>query len=618
MTVAGGFSGTILHVDLAAQQVRRQALDERMARDFIGGLGLTFRLALDAITPGVDPLSADNPIVLGAGPLVGTDVPSSSRIYAVSRVPATGTIGWSGAGGMTFGCNLKYAGYDNLIITGQSDHPVFLEINDDRILFHDAADLWGKGIAETTRQVNRVTGGSSGVIAIGPAGENRSVFSMAYVDGVSTLGRGGFGAVFGSKNLKAIAVHGTGGVRVADQKAYRSLRNELVEEIRNYRYLKEWQHMGMLKSFPVAPLEVYEKIKKRRLACVSCPVGCKDLVEIKDGPFAGETFRSSSAINLFTPLMYGFTDYREAARLISVLDDFGMDMFEFFGVMRFAAALFEQGILPAEENDPPIVINDLSAMTAWAKKTAQRQGVGDVLADGFAGMLSAYGEQAAGCAPALVKNMHPYTGPESALPWDLFGTMELGQMIDPRGPHVGSGGSPTYFARRPLDVFPRHMKRMGVPEQAVGRILPENENNETGLNVGALLAYSHRWFSILGSLGVCARGQVNRFYNAERCAVLYQSVTGIATTLEQLQHRAARVWTLYKMLNVREGVGRTADAVPERWVTQPGFKDYLTETSLTREQIEAMVSDYYREQGWHPDTGVPEPETLKRLALDSF
>lgn len=618
MTLAGGFAGTILHVDLTRRRIHREPLDARLARDFIGGLGLCFRLALDAIKPGTDPFSPDNPIILGAGPLVGTDVPSSSRVYGVTKFPATGAVGWCGAGGMTFGCRLKQAGYDHIIITGQSDHPVYLEIIDDTVQLKDAAGLWGKGIAETGRLISQWTEGQSGIIAIGQAGENRSVFSMAYVDGVATLGRGGFGAVMGAKNLKAVTVQGTGGIGVADDKPYKRLRNELTEEIRSYRHLKDWQRLGMLKTFPVVPPELYEKIRKRRLACVSCPVGCKDLVEIPDGPLAGKIIRSSSAVNLFTPLMYGFTDYREAAGLIAALDDFGLDMFEFFGVMRFAAALFEQGILPAAANDPPVVINSLPSMLAWAARIAGREGVGDVLARGFAGMLAAYGDAAAACAPALIKNVHPYTGPDSALPWDLFGTMELGQVLEPRGPHVGSGGSPTYFAKRPLDMFPKHLQRMGVPDPAIDDILAKKPDGRPGLKVGALLAYSHRWFAMLGSLGICARGQINRFYNAGRCAALYQAVTGIPTDLEQLRHRAERVWTLYKMLNLREGIGRTADTAPERWTADPGFKEYVSETPLTSEMIEEMIADYYREQGWNRETGVPETETLKRLGLDGL
>ncbi len=618
MKTLGGFAGKILYVDLTQKTIKTGALDPDMAKKFVGGLGLTIKLAYDRIKPGTDPLSPDNPVVIGAGPLVGTDIPSSSRVYAVTKFPASGTIGWCGAGGVTFGCMFKNAGYDHLIIEGQSDKPVYLKIIDHKVELCDAGELWGKGILDTCETLKMSDGRQGGVISIGQAGENRVTFSMAYVDGIATLGRGGFGAVLGAKKLKAIFVKGSQGIDVADQERYESLKNELLQTIQGYRYLKEWQSLGMLKSFPAVPVETYEKIKKRRIACVSCPLGCKDVVEIKDGRFKGLVARSSSAINLFTPLAYGFTDYREAVKLIATLDEYGLDMFEFFGVMNFAAALFKNGVIPEKENIPEIAMDSLESMEIWAGKIAGREGIGRILADGFAGMLDTYKKDAEDYAPALVKGMHPYTGPDSALPWDLFGTMELGQIMDFRGPHVGSGGSPTYFAKRPLDVFPRHLKRMGVPDPAIARILPDPgaPEDEQNLKIGSLLKYSHRWFSILGSLGICARAQVNRFYNAELCAALYEAVTGIGTDIDQLRLRADRVWTLYKMANVREGVGRNAESIPERWVRHPGFKNYVSEKPVTREEIEQMITDYYMEQGWDTATGIPKAETLKKLGLE--
>jgi aldehyde:ferredoxin oxidoreductase len=311
--------------------------------------------------------------------------------------------------------------------------------------------------------------------------------------------------------------------------------------------------------------------------------------------------------------MYGFKDYRDAVKLIAELDEYGMDMFEFFGVAGLAAKLGEHGSIQGIN----IALDDLNAMMEWAEKISFRKGLGDVMADGFSGMINAYGDAAKTYAPALVKNMHPYTGPGSALPWDLFGTMELGQILDLRGPHVGSGGSPTYFAKRPLEVFPKHLKRMGVPEAAISRILPESDESKQ-LNVGILLKYSHQWFSILGSLGVCARGQINRFYSAGLCADFYEAVTGIRTDLDDLRLRADRAWNFYKLLNVREGVDRSRESIPDQWVQAPGFKEYVSETPISRDEILRMIKEYYREQGWNFETGYPSPETLSRLGLESL
>jgi len=612
-----GFAGNVLYVDLTRGRTTIEPLDMALAEKFIGGLGLTVKMAADRTRPGTDALQPANPVVLGAGPLVGTDLPSVSRVYAVSKLPASGAVGWCGAGGVTFGYLLKNAGYDLVVIEGRAERPVLLKIIDQRVEICDAGHLWGKGVDETYRALRRQSDQRSGVLCIGQAGENRVQFSMAYIDGIATMGRGGLGAVLGAKNLKAVVVTGSRGIRVADRRRYQSLRNGFLEKIRQYPYLKESQQLGLIKSLPAISVETYLQIKKRRIACISCPIGCKDVVEIKDGEFKGLTASSSSAINLLMPTMYGMADYRQAVKLVATLDGYGLDMFEFMGIMGFARELAENGIIDGADVQPAIVIESLDSMLRWAEKIALRRGLGDLLAGGFTAILERYGENAAAHAPAVVKGMHPYTGPGSALPWDLFGTMELGQILDPRGPHVGSGGSPTYYAKRPLDVFPRHLQRMGVSAEAIERILPDLSlpEEQQRLNIGALLKYSHRWFCILGSLGVCARAQINRFYNAALGAELYEAVTGIAADLDALRRRADRVWTLYKLINVKEGVGREAETIPPRWVNGAGFKNYVTGEQLQRRDIEQMSAEYYREWGWDPATGIPTPEALRELGL---
>jgi aldehyde:ferredoxin oxidoreductase len=411
----------------------------------------------------------------------------------------------------------------------------------------------------------------------------------------------------GSKNLKALVVSGDRGIRVADRKRYKSLSKPFFQRIKEYRYLKEGQDLALMNAFQDVPVEIYKKIKKRRIACVSCPIGCKDVVEIQDGEFKGLVAGSSSAINLFKPVVYGFKDYREAVKIITTLDRYGLDMFEFFGIMKFARTLCDNGIIPKDQIDTEIVIASLASMQTWAKKISLREGLGHIFAQGFHGIIDEFGEAAKQHAPSLVKGMHTYAGPDCAFAWDLFGTMELGQLMEPRGPHVGSGGSPTYFARRPLEVFPRHLVRMGVPAEAIQRILPgiDEPEHAEDLKVGSLLKYSHGWFTILGSLGICARGQINRFYNASLCAELYETVTGIKTGLEDLRQRVDRVWTLYKLANVREGVDRKQEKFPNQWINESGFKNYVTQKPLTGTEIEKMIEDYYAEWGWDRKTGIP-------------
>lgn len=611
----GGFAGDVLFVHLSTGEIRREPLEEGLAGKFLGGLGVNLALAWRLLRPGCEPLAPENVVIFGAGPLVGTDIPASSRVYGVGKFPSNGAVGWCGAGGMSFGSHLKCAGLDHVIIQGKASAPVILRVWDDGAEISDAKDLWGKGVRETCEVLWRKWGRPGGIITIGPAGENMVRFSMAYVDGFSTLGRGGFGAVMGSKNLKAIFVQGKGPVKVSNPRDYRVLTEGLLDKIKSYPYLKQWQELGLLKSIEIVAPDLYRKGKKRRIACVSCPLGDKDVIEIPEGPFTGELICSTSAVNLFTPLSLGVEDPWEACKCVSVLDDLGMDMFEFFGVLRFAKLLMDAGIIQKEPEEPAIELGSLECLSHWARRISSREGLGEILAEGVQGIVEEFGDRAKHYAPPMVKGMVPYVGPGAPLQWNLFGTMELGQLLDPRGPHVATSGSPTYFARRPLEVFPKHLKRMGIPQEAIQRIIPGLGTSKAELRVGRLLKYSHRWFTILGCLGICARAQVNRFYDAELCTKLYRAVTGIDITLEELGVAADRVWTLLRMLNARENLAKSQDLPPAAWFGPNGFKDYLSEKPLGAEEIEAMLTDYYLEQGWNPATGIPTPERLKELGL---
>lgn len=607
----GGFAGKILHVDLTTGVIEPLPLDASLAEYFGGGLGLCIKLAYDRIDPGCEPLSDKNVIVLGAGPAVGTDLPASSRVYAITKFPGSSRIGWCGAGGMLFGCMLKNAGYDHVIIEGRSPTPVYLEIVDNAVRLRDASGLWGRGIVDTVAALKAEAGPSAGVLSIGRAGENRVSFSMAYIDGIATLGRGGFGAVMGAKNLKALVVKGTRGIRVADRAQYRTLASVLFEKIRTYPYLKQWQDLGLMHSMPVVPPDQYNADRARRIACVSCPIGDKDIMRLPDG----DCICSSSAVNLYMPLIHGFTDRHAAMRCTALLDDYGLDMFEFFGIMSFAKALQDVGVITPAMAPTPIDPSSPASMQAWAYQIATREGLGDVLAHGFTGMFRHFGEECRAYAPYTTKGMLTYVGPAGPLPWNLLGTMELGQLLDPRGPHVGASGSPTYFAKRELSVFPGHMRRMGIPEEALPRILPGLGTPDEDVRIGRFLKYSHQWFTILGTLGICARAQINRFYNADLCADIYQAVTGIPTDLAALRLRADRAWTLLRLMNVAAGDTRDPATIPEKWFTEPAFRHYMTNQPITPDDIEHMIDDYHDEQGWDIASGVPTPRWLKALGL---
>ncbi len=228
-----GWNGSILRVDLSSGSVVKEALDPAIAKKYIGGRGLGSYLIFNETDPAIDPLSPKNKLIFAPGPLSGTNAPSAGHFDVVTKGPLTGTIAASSSGGV-FGPMLKYAGYDLLVVEGKADKPVYLWIDDDEIAIRDAAALWGKTVAATTEMVRLETDEEASVACIGPAGERGVLLANIINEHSRAAGRTGVGAVMGAKNLKAVAVRGTGAVRVADADAFRKAMTNAWTKIRNH------------------------------------------------------------------------------------------------------------------------------------------------------------------------------------------------------------------------------------------------------------------------------------------------------------------------------------------------------------------------------------------------
>ena len=216
-----GWIGTILRINVATGSISKENLDPAIAQKFMGGRGLGTYIMSREVSPAVDPLDPDNKLIFAAGPLSGTNAPSSSHWNIVTKGPLTGTIAASSSGGM-FGAMLKYAGYDALVVEGKAEKPIYIWIKDDNVEIRDASQLWGKPTPETTEMIRALTDEEASVSCIGPAGENLTLLANIMNECNRAAGRSGVGAVMGSKNLKAVAVRGTGAVRVPDPKVFRN------------------------------------------------------------------------------------------------------------------------------------------------------------------------------------------------------------------------------------------------------------------------------------------------------------------------------------------------------------------------------------------------------------
>ncbi len=607
-----GYTGRILVVDLERKEIEVSNLPTDYAEGYLGGFGLNNRLFLDHSQPGTDPLSPGNPVILGAGPFVGTPIPGASRVMANARFPLTGAVA-SASGSMGVGANLKWAGWDHLVILGKSPEPTVLAVEDDRVEFIPASGLWGKGILETTRVLWEGYPGFS-VLAIGPAGENLVHSSLAMVDACATLGRGGLGAVLGSKNLKAILVKGSGAVRIADPERLYALVRELYRRLERYELREAAAELGMIGAWPMYAAQLlpygatekdleeatqrfgpqaYLKLKKRRISCPSCFLADKDELLL---PGSGKTVYSTSFLNAaIIGCALGMKDAEEAASTLALLDDLGLDFMTLSWQAAYLLELREHGILRDDRVEGVPLVRGAELLRGLAVCVTEGRGdLSRALAAGWRGALAYFGEDTRRFT-MLVRNQDCLYDPRVS----GLGTMEFEQIVSPRGPTSASAGSATYLPGLTEERLRRLTERMGVAEDALERIF----SPPWGMNVGRLTRYSEDWFSLFSSLGLCNRFQINRFYHALLVRDLLAAVTGLELTVEEMMGKAAASWELYRELNVREGLGPEEDRPPEAWFDEKPLwgrggrlHDYFGNL-LTREDVGRLLDDYYDERG---------------------
>lgn len=632
-----GYTMNILYVDLTNGGIRKGSIDPELVRTFIGGWGISLKLAYDLIPPKADALSPENAIIVGTGPFTGTIVPGSAKTYITTKFPINGAIATASGGGL-FSCMLKFSGYDQLVITGRSQKPVYLKILDDDIELLDASDLWGKDTYDTVDELRNRHEPCS-VIPTGQAGENLVSISVTSVDKGGSIGRGGLPAVMGSKSLKAIvAAQGSAEIEVADRLRLQSSVDHLVarmmawpmrEQLLNGGFAKatiEWSGFEpvVTKNFTEVHIltseeqERYNKFladyakSRKPLACVSCLLADKEIVKQPDmlsygnllGEMADEFSRESAMEGLPKAMKCG-----------NALNRFGIDYIDYRSLLSLIFYLYEQGIITKEDTGGLELRNDVSTALKLVKMVAYRQGIGDVLADGIEEAVKKLGK---GAEHAFHIKNHGIV-----LPFDPrvrgFGTMELTQMTNPRGAHVNAGGSPSYMPGRPHEDFIRHAERMGANDGAVRQASGHNF-----LKVGRYMKFCEDWYSLSNCMNICLRAMNIRFYTVKTIAELYAAITGIEASVPELIEAADRCWNLYKALNDREGFSRKHDEPPEIWF-QPlkgedkeyHMMDYFRTTVMTKEDVSSILDDYYEARGWDKETGHVTAGKLKELGLEN-
>ena len=635
-----GYMGKILYVELTTRTIKEEELNPLFALQWIGDWSIGAKLIYDLLKPGIEPLSPENVIIIGAGPLAGTIVPGSGRTHVWSKWPVTNTIG-PGGGPMGFSARLKYAGYDELIITGRADKPVYLKICDDSVEILDASDLWGTDIFEATDKMWNRHGPMNGVLCIGPAGENLVKTSLALIDKSGTIGRFGLGSVMGSKKLKLIVAGGKKGVSISNPIKVMELSDQMMREVMAWPIREEYIDIGHGAYdfdflFPILGVtnyfteqmdvsagkdifgpEVYMKrVKKSRLACPSCPVACRDIQQIKQGEYKGlisysHTFSFSYGVHL------QIKNIEDHVRLMDCSQRYGVDRIEATCGAEFLIDLNKRGIIKKEELEG-IEIGNEKSFSKLIKKIAFKDGIGAVLADGLEGIVARFGEECRKYGD-YIKGASCWLEPRSA----RLSTVLLDLVVNPYGPNQGKGGHfrPGKDKEASMDLYRRSLsEQLNIPPEALDRIFHDKALKVT---TGRLLRYTQDCYAALSSLGMCLRRHLTQFYSMPRLAELYTAVTGIRIDAEELKRSGERAWNMFKALNVREGQRRDNDRFPQKWLeplksgdTEIPLMDQFGTKVLTEKDLDKMLDDYYNERGWELDTAIPTKSTLFDLDLN--
>jgi len=643
-----GYAGTILRVDLTEEKIRKEPLNRELIEKFIGGGGVNLKLFHDLQKPNVDPFSPKNPIIIGAGPLVGTLVPGATKIVGTTKSPIVDSEGKhfidsAVAGGMA-GAMLKKAGYDHLIITGRASEPVYLKILDEDVEICDAVPLWGK--KDTYQTTDWLIGkeGRCGVVSIGKAGENLVRYAMSIVDYFATFGRFGFGAVMGSKNLKAIVVKGTKEVEIAKQKEFLNLTKEWKRDIEKIPIIEEWRTLGIAAPWAVqSPLvregvweyskwnELYGpekwlkiKMKKRNLACYGCPMACRNDYEIKDGEFKGLTSFTGA---YYLPARVGqrleIEDHRKAVKLLDVCNRAGMCYFTTSQLVNWVTRLYEKGAISKLDTGGLELNRKFEVYLDLFEKIAGREGFGDLLADGWYPLSNKVDAN----PDEFTEGTGLFKGAD-VIQDARFTRLHPQAFAHITGPRPHHGGLQSMYTAPGIDtdlLKREDAGKMGLSEEELNRIFVPSVSGK--FNVARYTKHCQDRMAVYNSLGTCIIHALwgflgIKYLNLELIAQIYSAATGIEMNARELKKRGERVFNLYKLLNVREGFSRKDDRCSKIWLTPrktpdgiSALMDYHGEKQISKSDIEKLLNDYYEERGWELKSGTPTRQKLVELGL---
>ena len=621
MNKPGGYAGNILKVDLTTGATSEVPLAPELIAGFLGGAGINARMAYDNIKPQTPPLSPENALVFGVGPLVGTLAPGACKANITGKSPSSRFIASSGSGHLGM---LKFAGYDHVVVTGRADRPVYLKIGD-TVEIREAGHIWGRDTWETTDIIWSEIGREHAVLSIGPAGENLVRDAGVIANKYSAFARTGTGAVMGSKNLKAIAAYGSSGVGVAHPKRFMDLANEILRKTVSLPAVPQLRKHGTLLSLePMArtgsvlyrnfrqaageeflrifDLEEFQaSIDHSTRSCLSCPVGCKHYLHWNKGEYAGLALSiSCAAVATFSAVNCGVMGWPEMLKFAQTCNRLGMDYMTVSGLVAMAIELYEKGIISQADTGGMALNWDSATVHRLVPDIAYRRGIGDVLANGLIEASRQIGKEAEECAVNF-KGLTPGGDPRS-LSTPIFSLLTN---ATGHSSHINQ----TLFGMTG-DKLVRYCRRLGMSEQDMERVL----TGPAGYNPARLTRWAEDYSFVLECLGMCQMDFFQRF-DIGFWAELYSAATGIDIDGTGLLQAAARGRDMRKAFNVREGATRKDDRMPARFLSESIEVGDGLRPPLGGSYIDGLITEYYEERGWDRETGDLTPEQTAALGL---
>ncbi|MFX1485761.1 MAG: aldehyde ferredoxin oxidoreductase family protein [Promethearchaeota archaeon] len=615
-----GYVGKILRVNLTDGKVVEESLSKNVAKKFLGCVGYAAKILWDELERG-DPLSPENKLIIATGPLTGTLEPGSGSWEACFKSPLTNGWGEARCGGF-LGPELKFAGFDMIIIEGRAKNPSYIWINDGEVKIRSAEHLWGKTTVDTEKELKEELGDSEVKVAtIGPAGESLVRFACIVADTDRVAGRGGPGAVMGSKNLKAVAVRGSGKILISDPESYLDVIRECETAVSKSDWLPAYLH-GTISFISGADMagdlptkygasnnwgkgdDIYVSFENNYLiksrACYGCAVACARLSGVKTAkwftpPHGGPEYETVATFTAFM-LHENLEAVIHANYLCNLL---GMDTISCGNAIAFAMECYDKGLITKNDtDDTELNWGNSDSIVTMVKKIGRRDGFGDLLAEGVRRAAKKIGKGAPELAlhvKGLELPMHdPRAGKSLAL---QYGTANRGMC------HIHPCES--------VDV-----EAYGADFGLIPYGLPKPPVEKYGEKGKAVIVKLLQDYGVLYDImGVC-KFLAYTGMTLDKYAKLLAVTTGYELSEVELLNVGERVINLQRCFNVREGLRRKDDMIPKRIQEVPHFGAYANVKETAIRNYNAMLDEYYKLRGWNRENGVPTQEKLKELGLE--